>query len=221
MPSGRWIDSILMTSAPNAASEWVADGPAQNAVKSTTRTPASGSSADRVRTRGFPWLPRGIRRRPRRAPAQARTGAWRGDRHQPRRARLPESRRVVDVDAALPQVVHLRDGRTVAERGQRQPEQLAEFDDLLDGALAHPRVDPFTDPVAVVPSPDLEPQLRNLGELGAIHHRGEVEPLLPGDHADADVAVLGRLDRRHLDRALDGRHLQQLRVQPFAALHQA
>ena len=43
MPSGRWMDSILITSAPNAASEWVADGPAQNAVKSTTLTPASGA----------------------------------------------------------------------------------------------------------------------------------------------------------------------------------
>lgn len=43
MPSGRWIDSILTTSAPNAASRCVADGPAQNAVRSTMRTPASGS----------------------------------------------------------------------------------------------------------------------------------------------------------------------------------
>src|SRR5262245_52352393 len=50
MPSGRWIDSILITSAPNAANEWVADGPAQNAVRSTIRTPASGSSAVLVRT---------------------------------------------------------------------------------------------------------------------------------------------------------------------------
>ena len=82
----------------------------------------------------------------------------------------------------------------------RQPEQLAEFDDLGDGALAHPRPDAFTDPVAVVPSPDLETKLGDLGEFRAIHHRGEVEPLLSGDHADADVAVVGLLDRRHLDR---------------------
>ena len=47
MPSGRWIDSTLMTSAPNAASEFEAAGPAQNAVKSTTRTPASGAPAAR------------------------------------------------------------------------------------------------------------------------------------------------------------------------------
>ena len=101
-----------------------------------------------------------------------------------------------------------------------KPEQLAEFDDLLDGALAHPRIDPLADPVAVVPSPDLESQLRDLGELRAVHHRGEVQPLLAGHHADTDVTVLGRLDRRHLDRARDRRPRKQLRMQPFAALHQ-
>src|ERR1700758_831238 len=37
------MDSTLMTSAPNAASEWVAAGPAQNAVRSMIRTPANGS----------------------------------------------------------------------------------------------------------------------------------------------------------------------------------
>ena len=46
MPSGRWIDSTLTTSAPNAASRWVAAGPAQNAVKSTMRTPSSGNPSD-------------------------------------------------------------------------------------------------------------------------------------------------------------------------------
>ena len=136
------------------------------------------------------------------------------------RTRLLEPRGVVDVDAAGLQVIHIRDGRAVAQRGQRQPEKLAEFDDLVDGALAHPRVDPLADPVAVVPSPDLESQLRDLGELRAVHHRGEVQPLLAGHHADADVTVLGRLDRRHLDRARDRRPGKQLRMQPFAALHQ-
>src|SRR6202035_5557498 len=34
--------STLMTSAPNAASRWVAAGPAQKAVRSTIRTPSSG-----------------------------------------------------------------------------------------------------------------------------------------------------------------------------------
>ncbi|PQM47664.1 hypothetical protein C1Y40_02124 [Mycobacterium talmoniae] len=46
MPSGRWMDSTLITSAPNAASRWVAAGPAQNAVRSITRTPSSGKPAD-------------------------------------------------------------------------------------------------------------------------------------------------------------------------------
>ena len=46
MPSGRCTDSTLMTSAPIAASHAVANGPDQNAVKSSTRTPASGRSPD-------------------------------------------------------------------------------------------------------------------------------------------------------------------------------
>ena len=49
MPSGRCTASTLITSAPIAASHAVANGPAQNAVKSSTRTPASGRSPDRVR----------------------------------------------------------------------------------------------------------------------------------------------------------------------------
>src|SRR5262249_62086908 len=36
------MDSTLMTSAPMAARYWVANGPAQKAVKSTMRRPASG-----------------------------------------------------------------------------------------------------------------------------------------------------------------------------------
>src|SRR6476620_540506 len=64
-----------------------------------------------------------------------------GLRHQPRRPWLPEPCRVVHINATLPQVVHLRDRRTVAERGERQPEQLPQFDDLFHGAFTHPRVD--------------------------------------------------------------------------------
>ena len=169
--------------------------------------------------RGLPWCPKryvvGFPDRRRRA-----NRCLASDRHEPWCARLPESRGVVDIDATCLQVVHVRDRGTVAEGRQRQPEELSELDDLRDRPLAHPRVDPFTDPVAVVPSPDLEPQLRNLGEVGTVDHCGEVQPLLAGDHADAHVAVLGGLDRRHLHRAFDGWPLQQLRVQPFAALHQ-
>ena len=42
MPSGRWIDSTLMTSAPRTARKWPTKGPAQNMVKSSTRRPAKG-----------------------------------------------------------------------------------------------------------------------------------------------------------------------------------
>ena len=83
-----------------------------------------------------------------------------------------------------------------------------------------PSADALPYPLAVLPAAQLETQLGDFGEFGAFHHRGEVEPLLSGDHRDADVAVLGGLDGRHLERALDRRNVHQLRVQPLAALHQ-
>src|SRR5947209_19821454 len=43
-PSGRWIDSTLMTSAPIDARNEVAMGPLQNVDRSRTRTPSSGLS---------------------------------------------------------------------------------------------------------------------------------------------------------------------------------
>ncbi len=48
MPSGRRRPSTLITSPPSEARVCVATGPAQNAVKSTTRRPASGRAADSV-----------------------------------------------------------------------------------------------------------------------------------------------------------------------------
>src|SRR6478752_2845019 len=45
MPSKRLIDSTWITSAPRVASMLAAIGPAHHAVRSTTRTPASGSAA--------------------------------------------------------------------------------------------------------------------------------------------------------------------------------
>ncbi len=45
MPSMRLIDSTWITSAPSAASAPAAIGPAHHAVRSSTRTPASGSSS--------------------------------------------------------------------------------------------------------------------------------------------------------------------------------
>src|ERR1700758_1030265 len=85
----------------------------------------------------------------------------------------------------------------VTQRRDRQPEQLPEFDDLLDGALGHPGPDLFADQVAVVPPTDLKTQLLDRLQLRAPDHRDKVEPLLTGDHGDPDVAVLGRLDGGH------------------------
>ncbi len=52
MPSGRCTASTLMTSAPIARNHAVVKGPAQNAVKSSTATPASGPTAGRIGTAG-------------------------------------------------------------------------------------------------------------------------------------------------------------------------
>src|SRR5947208_2488278 len=43
MRSGRVTDSTLITSAPRHARTYVIDGPAHHAVRSSTRTPASGN----------------------------------------------------------------------------------------------------------------------------------------------------------------------------------
>ena len=45
IPSGRLADSTWITSAPSAAIICAADGPAHQAVRSSTRSPASGSPA--------------------------------------------------------------------------------------------------------------------------------------------------------------------------------
>ena len=127
---------------------------------------------------------------------------------------------IADEHPTLCYVVHVADRGAVAQRRDRQPEQLTEFDDLLDGPFGHPGADLFANEIAVCPPADLETQLFDLLELRAFDHRGEVEPLLTGDHGDPDVAVLGRFDRGHFESAADRRHLKQLRMQPFAALHQ-
>ena len=43
MPSGCFVDSTWITSAPRTPHAYPMTGPAQNAVRSTTRRPASGS----------------------------------------------------------------------------------------------------------------------------------------------------------------------------------
>src|SRR6202020_2816608 len=85
---------------------------------------------------------------------------------------------------------------------------------------SQPGADAFADEITIFPPPDLKTELRNFGQLGAVDHRGEIQPLLASHHGDPDVAVLSRLDPRHLDGARDRRHLKKLGVKPFATLHQ-
>ena len=141
-------------------------------------------------------------------------------RHQPRGTGLMKSRRVAHERAAFRGVGGVANRRTIAQGSDRQPKQLAQLDHFGDGAFGKPRPNLLADEVAVLPSADLETQLRILGQLRAVDHRREIQPLLAGDHRDSDVAVLGLLDRRHFDGARHRRCIQQVRVQPLAALHQ-
>ena len=99
MPSIRLTDSTWMTSAPSAASAPAAIGPAHHAVRSSTRTPASGSAGSSpviVRARRRVRLDRaGVLAQARRGPRRRRVLVV----HPPRSARHREgSRRVVDED---------------------------------------------------------------------------------------------------------------------------
>ena len=112
-----------------------------------------------------------------------------------------KARRIAHERPAFPRVGRVADRGPVAQRRDRQSEKLSEFDNLLDGAFGQPGSDAFADELAVLPPPDLKTELRNFGQLGAVDHRGEIQPLLAGDHGDPDVAVLGRFDRGHFDGA--------------------
>jgi hypothetical protein len=132
---------------------------------------------------------------------------------------LAEPRRVFDERRSFGEVAHAGQRRAVADRGDRNPEQRSEFDDFSDGPGPEPPSDEFTDPVALVPAAHLETELGVVGELRAVHHRTEVQPLLPGGHRDPDVAVPGGLDRRNLGGAFDGSARHEFLAQPGERLH--
>ena len=197
VPSGRAVDSTWRTSAPSIASTWVQSGPAQNEVRSRTRSPAYGSSSvGRGRARPCGGVGRPARRRRRARPASAPARGAEQRRVEPvGPVRLDEAvARVLDDRPARLEVVGLRDRRAVADGGVGDAEGAGELEDLGRGALGHPRRDLGLQVAAVGEQrPVLHP-------LGVLDHHAEVEPLLAGADAEADEAVARRLDARRHDR---------------------
>ncbi len=121
--------------------------------------------------------------------------------HEIRRARLPEAaRRILDEDAALLHVDVVEDGLSTADRSDGNSEQRGARDDL--GRRVAGREGPH-DRVPLVHPRHARPDLRPLGlceQILALDQQQEVRELLVGVGVEADPAVEGRLDRRHLHR---------------------
>ncbi len=200
IPSARWIDSTLMTSAPRATSTWVAEGPAQKAVRSITRTPSRPPRA----------APGGSRRPDRPVDgAVVLTEAGRG----------PEGLRVDTADAvrdtglgerpvgavnehaALEEVVVGQHRLAIADRGDGNPPQGGLLDALLRGPLGRPLVDDSDDLVEAPGPAGGGGHHRVVEQIGPFDQDEKVPKLLSRRGGEADEPVRGGGDRRHLDPA--------------------
>ena len=191
MPSGRCTASTLITSAPIAASHAVANGPAQNAVKSSTfspradarrRRPAVARAAARAATARRRRVGRG--ERDGRATPWNRNGA-RG-RIQSRRvaARTRRARRAVRSAAARRRCRRSSPGRARRRTRRRPRRPRARVVQLC-------RM-PFTSS-ARPPRPIIVVELVVVGQVVAAHRRGtSASHCCVGDGRDADVAAVGR-----------------------------
>ena len=142
MPSGRVGDSIFSTSAPRVARRWVAAGPAQNAVRSSTVMPVEGecrvrrTRVSRPRPRPAPAVERVAATRARTADVSApssgaaATGATGDVGEVERGAGLAEPGRVLDEHLPRREVVHLEHRPAVAHERDGNAEQSAELEDL-------------------------------------------------------------------------------------------
>ena len=131
---------------------------------------------------------------------------WRGlaGLEAPWRSGLEEAAGRSHEGAARLQVVHLDDRGTVADGGDGDPEQLAQLDPLGGRLFAQRVVDRALDEVEVRHSVTRVQITLVVADVLAADHRAEIFPLLSGDRAEPDVAVLRRLDRRDLDRSVEG-----------------
>ena len=118
-------------------------------------------------------------------------------------------------------MIHGAQRFAIPDRGHRDAEQRRQIHDLLDGVCGEPVGGARADQVALLPAPDLEAEFGNVGQIRALDHGAEVLPLLAGRHRDADVAVLGALDRRHLGGPTDDLEQHQFPTQPGEHLHRS
>ena len=172
------------------------NGPAQNEVRSRTRSPSNGRvvAGRRETVLGSPV--RGSERR-RVVLAQARRRAGRCEQRWLEPVRpigfVEAVTRVGDDRSAGLEVVGRRDRGAVAEGGVGDPPRAGDVEHLLGRVGGHP-------------GRDLGPQVATVGEqlpvlhpLGMVDDHAEVEPLLTGPDPDADQSVAGLLDSRSHD----------------------
>ena len=203
MPSMRLIDSTWITSAPSAASTPAAIGPAHHAVRSRTRTPASGSSSSPtvgaatrdVRARSCRCAHRG----------GARAAAAAGPRRPcatGRRGILNDPGRVVDEDVARDEVVAVEDVLAAVHRRHRDA-QLARAGARSRRSCA--RASTRGRSRSTRPSPSGGPSALLHGSPSMRSGRSMSSRKLwnccAAVGAEPDVAVERRLDRRRLDGA--------------------
>lgn len=89
-----------------------------------------------------------------------------------------ENQRVTNQHPAVDQVGRLSGSVTVTPAPRSVGRTVSPADDLLDDSFCHSGTNPFLDQVAVFPSADLKPQLRNTAKFRAVDHGHEVKPWL-------------------------------------------
>ena len=203
MPSMRLIDSTWITSAPSAASAPAAIGPAHQAVRSSTRTPASGSSSATDRRRGG----RGCAARsspvcsPRRGAGRGSGGSSSSMRHG-RRGILNELVASSTNTLRATNWSHSRMFSPLCTGATGMRSSLARRTISAVGVLRGPGVDDVVPLVPALLAIGLQllhgsPSMRSARSMS----RRKLWNCCAAVGAEADVAVEGRLDRRRLDRA--------------------
>ena len=197
VPSGRTGDSRWMTSAPSIASTWLHSGPAQNAVMSRTRSPGERQRRRACHVlRGRARRAAGACRCARRAAARLPAGGCRGGVKRygwpgwmnPSRGlvtKKPRSRKCSSCGRLAPLPIGADGMRNALARSRISATECSAIHSWIVGR----------DRLAVVA------QRLVLGPLGMADHHAEVEPLLAGSGAEADVAVAGDLDAGSRHRA--------------------
>ncbi len=198
--------STLMTSAPITASNCVATGPAQNAVRSSTRSPASGPAVAGPSWCGDPRArSNDVEPVADRALSSPSAGARSTDRRTVRRSNETERGAVGTPRSRSSKMTHAGpDDRTSAVSARRPPVPPAHERDRLsrgfpptDRTRVQLSTNSRTSAARAATGPRCE--LAVLHEIRAIDHDEEIEPLLTRHHAYAHPAVARGMDRWQID----------------------